>query len=312
MNLFLRSLFRPESPVREPWELRLLRLGIVLLLIWQVPLSATGAVSQPHPHGFARWGLDFTWMGNPAWFTPLLGLYFLAVLVYALGLAVIGPLVIVLLFQTSASTLNLSQGVQGHSGQIIGLTVLGMILAAAVHRSRPADGQVVKKWRRPSPELHAQTFSGAMQAIAATYVAAGVTKLVLSDGEWLSRAKNFVLQWRKAADETLYTTGVEPGGAAEWFGSLLMNHAWVAPVFLGAGLLLELGTPLALLNRRISLLTGLCLIGFHQSLNLVMSLPFYYNQYLVLLLYINPVWWALRTRGPARGNEVAAPAPLTK
>ncbi len=74
------------------------------------------------------------------------------------------------------------------------------------------------------------------------------------------------------------------------------------------GLLLELGSPLALIDGTCAALIGLALIGFHLSLDYAMRLSFIYNQWLLLIFLVNlPYWIVAAFRRFVRRERTVAP-----
>jgi hypothetical protein len=114
--------------------------------------------------------------------------------------------------------------------------------------------------------------------------------LVSSGGNWLADTPYFGLQIVKSQGMAFYTHLV-PADDLTWLAQYFIDHPIVAQTFIGAGLPLELFAFLALLNRRIALVYGLLLMALHYMLTEVMSLGFLYHKYLLLVLFVNPVWW---------------------
>jgi hypothetical protein len=276
------------EPIRHGrLEMGLLRAAFAWVLAAGMHVHASGLRAQPRPHGFGRW-IDFTFIGDPAWFEPLLTGCFVAIGLFACGFVPLVALGYVLVFQTAVSTLNLSQGSQGHSGQVVMLAVLGWWVGELVVWVRGGCG-----WRglvRSGVVGGNAGADGARQAVVAAYAVAGIAKVVNSGGEWLERSGNFVLQWRKVVEEGRFSYGLEPTGMRRAFGSVLLEAPWVATVLLTGGLVLELGAFAGLLNRRAAIVFGVLVIGFHLMLGVLMGLPFIEYRRLVLVLFVNPAW----------------------
>src|SRR4051812_18813693 len=65
-----RWLFSVE-PMRHAWWETFIMRAIIAWAVWISLVIPAPATSQPHPHGLAAWGVDFTWLGDAAW-TPAL------------------------------------------------------------------------------------------------------------------------------------------------------------------------------------------------------------------------------------------------
>jgi hypothetical protein len=281
--IFLRWLFHRELIARGRLELVLLRVAFALLLFWNLPSEAARWTGQPHPHGFGQW-IDFTFAANPTWFSMGWIASVIGIALYAAGLGIVIPLGVVLIFQIAVSTLNLSQGTPGHAGQIMMLTVLGQWLMGvwqAVSHGRHGKELFVPSWATQGLAVE-----GGRQAIVATYLVAGITKLINSSGEWLARSDNFVLQMRKTINERWFTEGEGATALQLGFEKFLLDYPNGATLFLTGGLMLELTAPLALLNRRLSLLFGFGLLAFHLLNEVLMDLPFAANQRLLVVFFI--------------------------
>ncbi len=69
------------------------------------------------------------------------------------------------------------------------------------------------------------------------------------------------------------------------------THGWIVVLIAGCGLALELGSPLALLNRGMAALFGCALFAFHLGLDHTMRLSFIFNQWLLIIYMINIPYW---------------------
>lgn len=300
-----RWLFGGIGRIRhERWEIWMMRIGLALLVFRATPPVPPKSV-QPEPHGIARF-LDLTFLSRPDVYTPLWWVLHGALVSYALGLAVGPCLGFILAFVVATNSLELSQAFVGHSTQMEGLVLLAQLAATvwafAAGRWR---GGAVAELRRSRDDL---MMDWTRQGIVASYVVAGITKLVNSDGEWLNRSVFFVLQVHKAQAEHYYTSGVQANPASMAFLSALSGWPLLAGWFLTGGLLLELFAFLGAWNRPLGLIVGLGLIGFHVMLGTLMYLPFYESRDFVMLFLVNPAWWAWLVLRRASGRH---PLPLT-
>jgi hypothetical protein len=74
----------------------------------------------------------------------------------------------------------------------------------------------------------------------------------------------------------------------------MMQHPLASQVFFGLALPLELFAFLGCRNRRLALVVGGSLIAFHLCVKQLTQLDFVYNMQLLLVLMVNPVWWAVQ------------------
>lgn len=270
------------------WEMLLMRGGMAYVA-WQTMNGCSPFMSQPSPHGFATWGLDFSWVGSEPlsqYLVPLLGI---CLFLYTLGLVPSLTLLPPLIASIAHGTLGNSQGGIGHTTQIVTAALLAAWLAsvwsvfcAKTHRSLPhhyTPAQLGLDWTR--------------QVIMATYVASAMTKCIESEGGWLSDTPYFGLQIVKATESAYYNYLI-PANNTVWLAQYLIDHPLVAKLLIGAALPLELLAFLGLLNRRSALFFGAALIAFHSSVTEVMNLGFVYHKSLLLVLFVNPVWWAVQ------------------
>lgn len=294
--------FRIE-PMRHPaWETLTFRL-VIAYAAWHSLQAGSQFRSQPVPHGLATWGLDFSWMGDPAtleWWVPLmtacLAVYVVAPLVSAMwpkgrlpwvaDLATLGALMVPFWGSVGLGTIGNSQGSIGHTTQIVTGVLLAQVLAigwAVLRGSQPArlprgydSQQLAADWTR--------------QLIMATYVASAITKLWVSKGMWLAQTPFFGLQIAKATGQSYYLWLAEPDNS-QWLAQYFIDHPLIAQLSIGIGLPLELFAFLGLHNRRIAAFFGVAFFAFHSTVSEIMDLGFVYHKILLLVLFASPLWW---------------------
>jgi len=183
-------------------------------------------------------------------------------------------------------TLGNSHRAIGHTTQLVTLVLLASWLAAVW-------AMICKLRRKPlpfdftPPQLAADW---TRQVFMSTYVVSAITKLIQSHGLWFKDAPYFSLQIVKAMGMAKYGDYGE-GRDVEWFAQLMLDHPWLAKLFIGGALPLELFAFVALLNRRLALAFGIAMYLFHSSVTELMHLGFVYHKMLLLVLMVNPVWW---------------------
>ncbi len=282
----LRSLFAWEPMRHAAWETFLFRVGIAWCA-WPPISRPLTFTTLPRPHGIAVW-LDVTFCGNPqiiSWLSPLAGV---CLLLYVLNIAPVITLVLPLALSFAMGALLNSQGAINHTVQITTLVLLSQWLAAlwcaTMRRNKPlAPGslnnvQLAADWAR--------------QVVMSTYVVSAISKLVESGGLWFQDSRYFGLQIVKSSGMAKYgDTG--PGNDVQWLAQFIFDHPWVATILLGAALPLELFSFLGVLNRRIALFFGITLYFFHSTVTEMMHLGFEYHKILLLVLFINPLWWMM-------------------
>lgn len=280
----LRSWFAWEPMRHAAWEMFLFRAGIAWCA-WPPVSRPLTFTTQPAPHGIAVW-FDVTFCGNPqiiAWLAPLAAV---CLLLYVFNVAAVFTLVLPLTLSFAMGALLNSQGAINHTVQITTVVLLSQWLAAlwcaTLRRRQPlapgtlTNDQLAADWTR--------------QVVMSTYVVSAISKLIESGGLWFRDTHYFGLQIVKSSGMAKYgDTG--PGNDVQWLAQYIIDHPWVATILLGAALPLELFAFLGVLNRRMALFFGLSLFVFHSTVTEVMHLDFGFHKTLLLVLFVNPVWW---------------------
>ncbi len=302
------SFWLAHEPIRHArWELIFLRL-VLAILFWDIhtawlpfrkdPVRALAQMATlspqtdlkydqlPHPNGFAMF-VDLSFLANDSVEKPLNAATGVSLVLFVIGVPAAFSLAIPALFGIAMTTVINSQGAIGHNAQGLQLVLLVMWLAGlwalwCKTRGRPlpwnfTPGQLELDWAR--------------QGLMAAYVTSAVTKVVNSDGNWLSDARFFPLHMVKNNDMEFYDTLNAAAQKIDWLPQMLMDHPVVCIFFFGLALPLELFAFLGLYNRRIALLFGLGLIGFHESVSLLTNLAFIFNKLLLLFLFVSPQYW---------------------
>ncbi|HSI64015.1 MAG TPA: hypothetical protein VLE43_12880 [Candidatus Saccharimonadia bacterium] len=317
------------EPMRHAWWETTIMRGIIAWAAWfslAFPAQWTG---QPHPHGLAVWGVDFSWLGDPA-LAPKLHLmvnvclvlyvfcipewvallkrgtgwvrqrapvvwvmvWLIWVVFWLIGLfPQVLTLLPVLVCSIGHGVLGNSQGAIGHSTQILTVALLAQWLAYAWACLQPRT-----RWSMPHGFNSSQLAADwGRQAVAAGYVVSAISKLIASGGDWISDTPYFGLQVVKSNGMGFYDyLAPRTEGWGVWLGQWLVDHPFVTAVVLTAALPLELFAFLALNNRRIALFFGVALYLFHSTVTEVMQLGFLYHRMLLFALFINPVWWVVQ------------------
>ncbi len=237
----------------------------------------------------AAWGMDFTWLGDTNlahWLVPIWGI---CLLLYIFDIVPVIALLPPLIASFGHGTLWNSSGSIGHTTQIITLALLSQWLAAIWV-------QYCQLRRKPLPnDFTAQQLAAdwARQVIMSTYVVSAISKLLQSKGLWVEDAPYMGLQIMKALGMAKYGD-YGPGRELEWLAQFMLEHPLLSQIAIGAALPLELFAFVGLLNRRMALFFGIGLFLFHSTITEVLHLGFVFHKILLVVLFINPVWWLAR------------------
>ena len=315
---FWRWLLGPQKMDFATWEMLLMRLGFawVMLTMGFILDEPSKFPSIPYPNGvpvFTQWlvnALHRCHLPYPGFLDHFLTLDFLrdvstvhfmsasAKVCLILGMAgVAEPLTLgwLLFVIVTSKSYNQSQGNLGHAGQLVTLCLLAQWLATLRALLPDASGWKGLFWAGPT-SWRRQTW-WMLQALAAGYTVSAITKLVNSHGMWPFRGNAFILQIYKAQTESLVTHDAQLGALTTSITDFITQNRWFATIMLIPTWLLEFGAFVVLINRRLALLMGLCLIGFHHMTNLMMSIPFMEHRYMLWIFVVNPVYWVVAAGG---------------
>jgi hypothetical protein len=274
-------------PSVSPLEAVLTRALLAYALWYFFPLHME-QTTQPLPVGLAHW-FDLTWLSAPATFgTYRLG--FSAVLLwYVSGVALPLSLPVLTLLHVLPYTLFNSQGHPHHGYQIMSLTLLGMSVTAVVHGVKN-----LAVWLRPSAVMDAWLLLSAQLMIGGAYLISVCSKMILSGGMWLFNSHYVALDFVKTARQNYYST-LEPALQFDPPGVVwLLNHATIARLFFGGGVLLEAVLWIAIGTRRLSLLLGVAVILMHRSIEALMGLNFDTHIAMVAVFFLHAPYWLTR------------------
>lgn len=314
LSAFLKAGFRPfQFSPTERFCLRLLTAMTLFILpeiggdLTRQSLPGPGKFSfesQPHPNGLAHI-FDLTWIGDPeiyAWvYWGMLGLC----VPYVLGLLLPVVLPFLALGHICVFTLYQSQGAIGHNRQILSLVLLGQAVAVVLPPLwRRWKGRAFPPCGSDEGRLKSYMFNVSLQVIAACYVVAGISKLIKSKGLWVWQTPDLVVEMVKTNDQRLYTKQEEAGGV-ELVDTIafMTDYPGLTRLVLGGGFFLELFAFLALYSRKWALAFGIGLFGLHRSILWLMKLGFPENEQLLMIYFINPVFWAVAGWAWLRGQR---------
>lgn len=274
----------PGCPARDPWELRLQRAALAVLVMAgfsaQRPFTA-----QPFPVGIARY-IDFSFFANEAvrpWLT--VGLV-LSLTLYVLGQALPLAIGVMLSLWVGAGALANSQGALSHYTQLVALVLLGQLVAYVQwcwmkrRGMTPTTSGVVN--------AHDLAVYYTLQVMAAAYILSGLMKIVLSEGQWLARVPFIASDVLKTHGQVYASTlraGVIARGDAN--AAFILTHPNLMRTLLASGALIELTAWVALLGRRSAFVVGVGLLAMHAAIDYLMLIGFAENQGLLLIYFVN-------------------------
>lgn len=259
---------------RDVWELRLQRLAFAALVLLSFHAEPRFS-GQPFPVGIATW-VDFTFLGV-SW--PWVDLALLAALAcYVAGRAMPLATAVIAGLYIGAGALAYSQGSLQHRTQLLALVTLAQFAAYALVAVR----------RRPTDDGDALATHFSLEVIAASYVLAGLMKVVLSRGQWLAQVPMVVVDIAKAHGQAYCTTG-DAGqiARADGIAGAILAHPMLARLLFAPAVLLELAAGLAPFGRIAAALVGVGLIAMHRGIDLLMALRFWENEALLLIYFVN-------------------------
>lgn len=252
--------------------------------IWRVTPNELRFSGIPSPNGITR-VVDLRFLLQPEVFAIAHVILGVVLILYLFG--VWQALPFALLINVAASGVVNSQGAVQHASQIVSLVLLAQ--TAAYLYGAWADRQ---NETRQLAENRAIWWS--QQTIVAVYLLAGIAKLIRTGGLWIFQARWIGVSIAKAAYQSFYDTGNSVNFDRELsVAHFAAAHGWLVALIATAGLVLELGSPLLLINRIWAALIGIALLCFHLGLDYAMGLSFIYNQWLLIIFVINPPYWII-------------------
>ena len=293
----IRGLFRLENTEYAWWEHWIFRISIGYLTWTTTPFMFSALDGCPHydsiPVGSsigAYWD-GITQLSNPAIFDVVRQFYWVAIVMYVLGVGAPLALTYIVVVDTCIGSLFASQGANGHSRQTMALFMLGLAMASWVVPFLKARGGS-KNWLHWTRSAQDFVIKWGCQMFAAAYMASAVTKEVNSKGFWWMHSESFILSVVKAQEES-QIKGVSISDAAISFAEWMASSPFLSSCMLLGAWLLEFGAPLALLNRRMALIIGVLVWIFHAINGWFMGLAFPLNRALAATVFINIPFWTV-------------------
>jgi hypothetical protein len=281
----MQSQARPVKERLSSWwfapmparRLALLRIAIGALALAYLTIRAPNlaSVAEFAPAQFEPVGVAALLTGPvPAWLVrSSVGLSIVLGMAFTAGAAfrVTGPAFALLLLWVT--TYRSSWGMVFHTENLFTLHV--MLLAASPAADALSWDARTKGRGSPALDEEDGRFGWAIRAMSlvtvVAYVVAGVAKLKLSGGTWLGGE---LLRAQIAYDNL---RKLELGTRVSPLGPWLVRHKQVFPALAVLTMLVELGAPLALIHRRVTLPWVLAAWSFHVGVLLLMSIGFFYQ-----------------------------------
>jgi hypothetical protein len=235
---------------------------------------------QPYPQGLAKF-VDLTFFGNPRIFSGLKVVLVLALLAYALDYGQPIALAYMLFMTLGVFSLVNSQGGVYHSSHVVTLVVLGQLIAHV-------QGLIAPSTISLTVDDLAVHYS--LELIAATYVVAGLSKVILSRGTWAWRTDDLALKIVMSTDQHFYQREGKTGPGLDdgvRRASLLVDHPYLARVAFTGALATELFAFLVLFGRVPAFVLGCGLIFMHVMIEIVMEVPFRSSIHVLLVFAVN-------------------------
>ena len=279
----------PPMPREHHWTERLaMRVLFAAVVAWHVP-GSLAHLEITAPNGPARW-IDLRFLLDPQVYTMCRYALWVALALYVFRIGWSIALPYLALLSIAIGAIINSHGAILHYLQIVSLVLCAQTAAHFYSvfgrrgEARAAAEDRVIWWSR--------------QAIVATYLVSGLTKLIRTSGTWFFQSPLVAVQIIKTNEQDYYDqldhTSYEAGASiAEW----MVQHPLLVGLVLSTSLLLELTSPLALCSRVLAAGYGLALVLFHTTVHHVMKLSFLYNEYLLWIYLVNvPFWLVLAFR----------------
>ncbi|MBS1625098.1 MAG: hypothetical protein JST83_13815 [Bacteroidetes bacterium] len=252
----------------------------VSFAIWYY-LQATAMLFQyasaPYPSGILSFSGTYYLMLVPVKIAIAIILFALMAL-YVLEIRIALVTLVIFVLSIFIFAIGESNGVMGRDG-LMSLTWVGQSLAYMLYNAGSA------------PDLRRNRFQFPLQAIAAVYTLAAISKLVASPLHWVSDSPYLTLQIIKSFDYAYYTSGdpsLHAAGIAR--AQFILQHPQLTKLLLAGSLLLELCAFVLLTGRRPALIYALLLLSMHLGITYFMNIFFPHISIPTLLFAVNPLY----------------------
>jgi len=257
---------------------------------WLAPTGRVDYDSQPVETGIAKF-FDLTFMSNEALQPWLWVISVVCLIAYVWGRGLVIALPVVLAITVCARTLENSQGFMFHKYQIVSTVLLMQTAAVLVC----FVWDLCLRWRgkqaRWGNRLDDVMVRYSQIGIIGAYMLAGIAKVDNSDGEWVANSPYFGLDAVRTHRQEYYAHLEGERFAEIPQATWMLESPMRTRVLMGLGLLLEFICVFALFHRVLALVMGVLLVSFHVQIAALMTVHFIYNEIIVYIFLVNPVFW---------------------
>lgn len=215
----------------------------------------------------------------------LVGILFLSF--YVVGLLEFIVLPYLLVLTTLIGSYRNSQGAINHQRQIISIILLVQSVFCIYYLIQNKD-TLNLFIDFSNLEYSRNSFFLTQQAILAVYFTSAVTKLHHSKFKWIQQVDYAQLQFIKTSQQEYYSSGDSSKvSRAEKVSSFLLSHKSFTKIIFSLGLILELISPLFLINRLTNIIGAVLYFGFHKANSTMMRLHFNELQFVALIYFLH-------------------------
>eukprot|EP01103_Thecamoeba_quadrilineata_P005919 TRINITY_DN15663_c0_g1_i1.p1 TRINITY_DN15663_c0_g1~~TRINITY_DN15663_c0_g1_i1.p1 ORF type:complete len:522 (+),score=73.73 TRINITY_DN15663_c0_g1_i1:41-1606(+) len=192
-----------------------------------------------------------------------------------------------LVWLVSANTVNNSSGAVYHGNQLAGLLFLTDFVGRTLFLIESyLLGDFRKKNRKESLIINWMT-----QVVAGAYVVCSLTKMIMSNGEWLSNSKFLPMGLLAINERATLTYGVESSPFTSVLARFLLQNPFMGQLFFAPGFLFEFFFPICLWNRFTRLIGGVMLYSMHVMITYFMRLEFGSFKMALLAFFVDVPFW---------------------
>jgi hypothetical protein len=241
--------------------------------------------NQPKPVGIARF-IDITFISNYRYYKFIRIVIIILLCLYVIGYKLYFVTFLLSSFVLIFGTLWNSQGSINHSRQIVSLVLIVQSLVYIVGATKnylPLDFKIFSVFNVDQISIF-----WSQQAMVAVYFTSSLSKLILSKFNWINQVKYIPIQIEKTLNQKYYDTlKSDDNKNIRKISDFLLKHSNITIVIFSTGLILEILSPLSLINRTSIGVFGILLLLFHIINSKLMNLGFPELQKLLVIFFIN-------------------------
>jgi len=240
---------------------------------------------QPKPVGIARF-IDLTFISNYRYYRFIKIIFLILIILYVIGYKLYIVVFILSILLLMFGTLWNSQGSINHSRQVVSLVLIvqsAAYILDAINKNFYSDFQVLN-----GLNIDQISIFWSQQAIVAVYFTSGISKLILSKFNWINQVKFIPVQIEKTLNQKYYDSIKDfKQENIKRVSDFLLKHSNITAFFFSIGLILEILSPLSLINRTTIVVFGFLFLFFHLINSRLMNLGFPLSQKLLIIFFIN-------------------------